>query len=159
MNKEWKQDASKVGEEWSNEVLTNHVESITENYDSLKPFERKGCKIDHELMFDAIDFDHFVLPVLLGLANDIYKNLLAELQAGYEAYTDEYVEPERARVIAEASHQDAKDERAEHERLHSNYTEYLKVSCLLSQLRSDCGTSNTYCFEFLTTGPAEEASR
>jgi hypothetical protein len=115
MNKEWKQDASKVGEEWSNEALTTHVDYITKDYDSLKPFERKGCKIDHKLMFNAIDLDHFVLPVLLGLANDIYKNILAELQAGYEAYTDEYVELKREQVITEASHQDAKDEKAEHE--------------------------------------------
>jgi hypothetical protein len=64
------------------------------NYISLSAFEKKGCKIDHLLMFDAIDIDQFVLPVLhvlLGLVNDIYKNLLTEMQAGYEVYTDEYV--------------------------------------------------------------------
>jgi hypothetical protein len=155
MNKEWKNDAFKVGEEqWSNEALTNHVESMSENYNSLNPFEKKGCKIDHLLMFDAVDFNYFVLPilhVLLGLVNDIYKNLLAKLQAGYEVYTYEYVELERARMITEASRQDSKDEKAEHEQLYGNYMKYLRVSCFLSQLRSDCVTSNTYHSECLTT--------
>jgi hypothetical protein len=114
MNKEWNNDAFKVGEEWTNEVLMNHVELMSKTYNSLNPFEKKGCKIDHLLMFNAIDFDHFVLPVLLGLVNDIYNNPLAELQAGYEVYTDDYVELERVQMIAEAGHKDANDEKAEH---------------------------------------------
>jgi hypothetical protein len=102
MNKEWKNDAFKVGEEWSNEALTNQVKSMSKNSNSLNPFEKKGCKINHLLMSHVVDFDHFVLPVLLGLVIDIiYKNLLAKLQAGYEVYTDEYVElVERAQMIA-----------------------------------------------------------
>jgi hypothetical protein len=135
MNKEWKSEAFKVGEEWSNDAWKNYVESIRENYNSLNAFEKKGCKICHLLMFDAIDFDHFVLPVLhilLGLVNDIYKNLLAELQAGYEAYTDAFVELESEWTITAANHRDAKDEKAEHERLYCNYVKYLKVSCFLS---------------------------
>jgi hypothetical protein len=63
---------------------------MRENHISLNAFEKKGCKIDHLLMFDAIDFDHFVPPIfhiLLGLVNSIYNNLLAELQAGYELCT------------------------------------------------------------------------
>jgi hypothetical protein len=135
MNKEWKSEPSKVGEEWSNEALTNHVESMRDNYTSLNAFDKKGCKIDHLLMFDAIDFDHFVPPVLhilLGLVNDIYKNLLAELQAGYEVYTDAYVKLESEWAIAAATHRNAKDEKAEHERLYGNYAKYLKVSCFFS---------------------------
>jgi hypothetical protein len=53
MNKEWKSKAFKVGEEWSNDALKNHGESMHENYNSLNAFEKKGCKIDHLLMFDA----------------------------------------------------------------------------------------------------------
>jgi hypothetical protein len=90
-------------------------------------------------MFDAIDFNHFVLPVLhilLGLVNDIYKNLLAELQAGYEVYTDAFVELESEWTITAANHWDAKDEKAEHDRLYGNSTKYLKVSCFLA-LNSD----------------------
>jgi hypothetical protein len=106
-----------------------------DNYTSLNAFDKKGCKIDHLLMFDAIDFDHFVPPVLhilLGLVNDIYKNLLAELQAGYEVYTDAYVELESEWAIAAATHRNAKEEKAEHERLYGNYTKYLKVSYFFS---------------------------
>jgi hypothetical protein len=135
MNREWKSEAIVAGEECSNESLTNHVEPMRKNYISLSTFEKKGCKINHLLMLDAIDFDHFVLPVfhvLLGLANDIYKNILTEMQAGYEVYTDEYVSLEREWIIAAANHQDATDEKAEHERLHGIYTKYLKVSCFLA---------------------------
>ncbi len=135
MNREWKSEVIVAGEEWSNDSLTNHVKSMHENNISLSTFEKKGCKIDHLLMFDAIDIDHFVLPVLhvlLGLANDIYKNILTEMQAGYEVYTDEYVALEREWIIAAANHQDAKDEKAEHERLYGIYTKYLKVSCFLA---------------------------
>jgi hypothetical protein len=138
MNKEWKSEPSKIGEEWSNEVLTNHVELMRDNYTSLNAFDKKGCKIDYLLMFDAIDFDNFVPPVLhilLGLVNDIYKNLLAELQAGYEVHTDAYVELESEWAIAAGAHWDAKDEKAEHERLYDNYTKIPQGKLLL--LNSD----------------------
>ena len=58
-----------------------------------------GFKTDLELLFDAVDIDHFIMPVLhlsLGLVNGVYKNLVAECQAGYEAFTEEYYELEEA---------------------------------------------------------------
>jgi hypothetical protein len=106
-----------------------------ENYISLSAFEKKGSNIDHLRMFNAIDFDHFVLPVLhvlLGLGNDIYKNILTGMQAGFEVYTNEYVALERAWIITTANHQDAKDEKAEQEQLYGNYTKYLNLSSFLA---------------------------
>lgn len=86
-------------------------------------------------MPDVIYINHFVFPVLhvlLGLANDIHKNILTEMQAGYEVYTKKYVALEREWKIAAANHQDVKDETAEQEQLYGNYTKYLQVSCFLA---------------------------
>ncbi len=60
------------------------------------PAERKGVRTVP--IFDAIDIDHYVLCVLhiqIGAINGVYDNLVAELQAGCEVFTEEYIEAEK----------------------------------------------------------------
>jgi hypothetical protein len=82
-------------------------------------------------LFDAIDIDHFsppILHLLLGLANYIYANLVAELQAGYESYTAEYFELEAAMAKAGEELAKIKEERRRHELFSGNNIKYWKVS-------------------------------
>jgi hypothetical protein len=77
-----------------------------------------------------VDIDHFVLPVLhilLGLTNDVVRGIFSELQAGYESYTDAYVELEDELVMIKVIVESLKEKKAENERMCGNYTKYLKV--------------------------------
>ena len=105
---------------------------VKDTFTRLKPHERKGCNKElHELLFDAIDIDHFSVPILhllLGLANYIYANLVAELQAGYESYSAEYFNLETAMAKAEETLAKVKEERRRHELFCGNNITYWKVS-------------------------------
>jgi hypothetical protein len=84
----------------------------------MSAYDRKGCKAGHELLFDAIEIDHFSPPILhlmLGLVNHICANLVSELQAGCEAFTDACFELEGTLVQKEEEVTNAKEERRLHE--------------------------------------------
>jgi hypothetical protein len=57
----------------------------------------------------------------------VVRGIFLELQAGYESYTDNYVELEDKLVILKVNVESAKEEKAENEQVVSNYTKYLKV--------------------------------
>jgi hypothetical protein len=132
MAKDWKADASNKGTEWTNLSLKSILARAKSLWNSMTAGERKGCNKEfHGLLFDAIDIDHFsppILHLLLGLANYIYANLVAELQAGYESYTATYFELEAAMAQAEEELVDIKEERRRHELFSGNNIKYWKVS-------------------------------
>ena len=131
MARQWKLEAATEGTEWTNVSLKPLFAYVKDRYNGLSPFQRKGCNKElHELLFNAIEIDHFsppILHLLLGLANCIYTNLVAELQAGYELYTDEYFELETAMVKAEEEVAKVKEERRRHELFSGNNIKYWKV--------------------------------
>jgi hypothetical protein len=132
MAKEWKSDFFAQGTEWTNETLKSQFLRAKRAWRSMSPFQRKGCnKAFHGLLFDAIAIDHFSTPslhLLLGLVNCIYVNIVAELQAGYESYTDEYFKLEAAMGQAEETLAKIKEERRRHELFSGNNITYWKVS-------------------------------
>jgi hypothetical protein len=82
-------------------------------------------------LFPAVDIDHFVLSVLhvlLGHGNCIYDNLIAELQAGYEVFSDAHVELEKALREKELEFAQAKEERKRHEQCRGTHFKCLNVS-------------------------------
>jgi hypothetical protein len=57
-------------------------------------------------LFDAVDVDHYVMPVLyltIGIVNDILDHLVEEMQAVGEWYTEDYYRFEEE-VIYELMH-------------------------------------------------------
>jgi hypothetical protein len=125
---EWK-GRNVGGEEWTNEDIMEYLEYLEE---IAKPTteQRKGFKTDLELLFDAVDIDHFIVPVLhlsLGLVNGVYKNLVAECQAGYEAFTEEYYELEEAVFKEKDRLEVLKAEKNRKEVLVTNLKLYTKV--------------------------------
>jgi hypothetical protein len=53
--------------------------------------DRQGVK--KVPLFDAVDVDHYVMPVLhltIGIVNDVLDHLVEEMQVAGEWYTDEY---------------------------------------------------------------------
>ena len=140
MASEWKKHMSAAGKEWTKESLQDFHDSIKDTFDQLKSkqLERKGHHKDHVLLFPVIvDIDHFVMPVLhilhilhilLGYGNCIYDDLIAELQGGYEVFSDKYVELEKALRGKELEFAQAKEDRRRHEQYCGNYIKYLNVS-------------------------------
>jgi hypothetical protein len=131
MAREWKKDRLKRGEDWTNESLKAFLDGIKNVYDNLDSFDKKGCKNGHKLLFDSVEIDHYVFPVLhvelLGLVNDIYDNLVAELQAGYESFTEKYYELEDDLCRANVMLEEANAERKDHEKYQGNYVKFMKV--------------------------------
>jgi hypothetical protein len=131
MAKEWKKTFSQQGEEWTNVSLNAQLALSKRIWASMSAYDRKGCKDGHELLFDAIEIDHFSPPILhlmLGLVNYIYANLVSELQAGYEAFTDAYFELEGILVQKEEEVTNTKEERRLHELFSGSNIQYWKVS-------------------------------
>jgi hypothetical protein len=132
MAKEWKGEASKEGTEWTNLSLKSLFLYVKDIFNRLTPHQRKGCNKElHELLFDAIDIDHFsgpILHLLLGLANYIYANLVAELQAGHASYSADYLDLETAMAKAEEKLAEIKEERRRHELFSGSNITYWKVS-------------------------------
>jgi hypothetical protein len=125
---EW-EGKDEPGEEWTNEMMLEHIIWL-ETLDNPGTYERRGVKTDHILLFDAIDFDHFILPVLhikLGFVNGIYKNIIFECQAGFEFYTDEYYELEQQLAVAKAEMEDNRASKAQQQTIVTSLRNYLKV--------------------------------
>ena len=54
--------------------------------------------VSSEALFDFVYIDHYVMPTLhsmLGIVNDLYKNMVDEAQAACEGYSLDYVKAER----------------------------------------------------------------
>jgi hypothetical protein len=102
---EWKARTNSPGDEWSNLEVKAALD-ILEDIKNPGTCDGRGLKVELNLIFDAIDFDHFVLQVLhilLGLANNVYDNIVAECQAGYEYFADWcYYKLEKLLAVVEA---------------------------------------------------------
>jgi hypothetical protein len=74
------------------EKLTTHAGKLESGeLNGKNVMERRGVK--EVPLFDAVNVDHYVMPVLhltIGIINDILDHLGEEMQAAGECYTDEY---------------------------------------------------------------------
>jgi hypothetical protein len=88
----WQLKEHEVGERWTMETLTAHAGKIESGeLNGKNVMERRGVK--EVALFDAVDVDHYVMPVLhltIGIVNDILDHLVEEMQAAGEWYTDNY---------------------------------------------------------------------
>jgi hypothetical protein len=71
------------------------------------------CGVKEQPLFDAIDEDHFVPPIVhltIGKGNDILENLTRELKAVGEAYLANYYETEMNTALTILNLENAKEE-------------------------------------------------
>jgi hypothetical protein len=131
---------------WTNAELLAHLESLkNSDFSKLTVQQRKGLKKCHTLLFDAVDIDHYVPPILhimLGLVNAVWKNLLAEVQAGFESYTDDYILLEEQMFQAKEESDEAKTEVVEYERWAGNWKIHQQNQLLLPVEERDSAMSD-----------------
>jgi hypothetical protein len=88
----WQSKDHEVGEKWTVEKLTAHAGKLESGeLNGKNVMERRGVK--EVPLFDAVDVDHYVMPVLhltIGIVNDILDHLVEEMQAAGEWYTEDY---------------------------------------------------------------------
>jgi hypothetical protein len=101
---DWQDEDPEATEPWTIERLTHHANQLENGMlDVNKTNEKKGVK--EKPIFDAIDTDHYANPTLhlsIGLGNDALKNLILEMQAACEKYTDGYYEAEKDELQAKS---------------------------------------------------------
>ena len=94
--KEWQEKDHKKGAMWTLGKIREHVDKMNAGeIDGSKPGVRRGVR-EHPLF--QIDPKYCINPVLhytLGAANKTLENLICEMQAAGEHYTDEYYVYER----------------------------------------------------------------
>jgi hypothetical protein len=99
---DWQEQGHEGGDAWTIEKLTEQARKIVAGEVNVKrPSEVMGVK--EAPIFDAIEVDHYVIPVLhltIGLVNDVLDHLVQECQAAAEKFSDEYykLEEEMVRV-------------------------------------------------------------
>ena len=72
-----------------------------------------GGGVRQEPLFDCVEVDHYVIPVLhltIGKGNDVLEHLMEEMQAAAEEYSQEYLDAEKAYEQARQVHSDAGDD-------------------------------------------------
>jgi hypothetical protein len=88
----WQSKDHKVGNKWTVEKVMTHAGKLESGeLNGKNVMERQGAK--EVPLFDAADVDHYAMPVLhltIGIVNDILDNLVEEMQATGEWYTDDY---------------------------------------------------------------------
>ena len=87
------------------------------------------CGVKGQPLFDAINTDHFIPPVLhltIGKGNDVLENLTKELQAAGEAYSPEYYKLEKNATLALLNLEKAKQELQQHNDGHREYENDLR---------------------------------
>jgi hypothetical protein len=79
---------------------------------------------------------------MLGLVNAVWKNLVEEVQAGFESYTDDYVLFEEQMFQAKEESEKARAGVVEHERWAGNWKIHQQNQLLLPVEERDSGMSN-----------------
>jgi hypothetical protein len=106
---DWQNEDPETTEPWTIDSLTHHANQLENGeLDSSKTSEKKGVK--EKPIFDAIGTDHYANPSLhlsIGLGNDGLKNLICEMQAACELYTDGYYQAEKDELQAKLKLADA----------------------------------------------------
>jgi hypothetical protein len=88
-NPEWQAVVHQVGVPWTMDALQEHATQIENGPVNLNSVH-VVCGGKEQPLFDAIDTDHFIPPVLhlsIGKGNNILKNMTTELQAAVEKPT------------------------------------------------------------------------
>jgi hypothetical protein len=129
---------------WTLQLIMEHFEKLESGELNGKvPAERRGVKT--RPLLDAVDVDHYVLCTLhiqIGTVNDLYNNLIAEVQAGMEGYTDEYLIAEGNWVRGKGVWEEAKSEFKEFQRLHAQYEKELRRQLRSNTAMDDEATEN-----------------
>jgi hypothetical protein len=108
----WQATDHQLGIPWSMESLKQHASKIECGSINLNNVQ-SVCGVKEQPLFDAIEIDHYIPPVLhltIGKGNDVLENLTKELQAAGEAYTNDYYRLEKDVSLALSSHEKAKQE-------------------------------------------------
>jgi hypothetical protein len=121
----WQAVDHQLGIPWNLESLKQHATQIENGSVDLSSVQEvRGVK--EPPLFDAIDTDHYIPPVLhltIGKGNDVLMNLIHELQAAGEAYSEEYFNKEKNVRLALLSYEKVKGEL---QQFNDSYKEYKK---------------------------------
>jgi hypothetical protein len=106
----WQATDHQLGIPWTMESLKQHASNIECGSIDLNNVQERGG-VKEQPLFDAIEIDHYVPPVLhltIGKGNDVLENLTKELQAAGEAYSNDYYKIEKDVLLALSSLEKAK---------------------------------------------------
>ena len=81
-----------LGDKWTFETLKKHREAIVLS-ETVKSEELRGIRPGSVPIFDAIDVDHYIPPILhiqLGAINTLHESVILEVQSVAEIYTKNY---------------------------------------------------------------------
>jgi hypothetical protein len=120
---EWQAVDHQVGIPWTMDALQKHATSIQNGSVNLKSVQAM-CGVKEQPLFDAIDTDHFIPPVLhltIGKGNDVLENLTKELQAAAESFSPEYYNLEKDVTLALVNLETAKKELQQFNEGHREY--------------------------------------
>ncbi len=109
---EWQAVNHQVGIPWTMDALQKHATLIQNGSVNLNSVQAM-CGVKEPPLFDAIDTDHFIPPVLhltIGKGNDVLENMTKELQAAGEAYSPDYYKREKDATLALLNLEKAKEE-------------------------------------------------
>jgi hypothetical protein len=109
---EWQAVDYQVGVPWTMDALQENATKIESGLVNLNSVHAM-CVVKKQPLFDAIDTDHFIPPVLhltIGKGNNVLQNMPIKLQAAGEAYSLDYYKREKDTTNASLNLEKAKEE-------------------------------------------------
>jgi hypothetical protein len=100
---DWQEKNHEMSPAWTLDLLKEQARKIAAG-EVRKKVPREVLGVKTAPILDAVDVDHYVVPVLhltIGLVNDVLDHLVAECQAAGEEFTGEYykLEAEQGQVV------------------------------------------------------------